>query len=552
MHELISVGLGVLTDAFVTDNLINKLSAFSDKKAIENFLQAISAWEIEFEQQNDGTVATSGAFYGCIKYNNVIENVISFVINPSLEAEEENTFLEKMHAKIVSGIEAQIGCKLSHEDTTVIHSFLDGIVNASKDFLYSRISLSDRGLLYIIIQANAQIRNLNASIQNTATSADIENVLHNCDQLKEITQTLIQSHELTRQRIEDIVPQLVVAKKAEETTASIREKLQNWNNRQIKNLGDRYLPEINIPVGLERSLDGLSLNSTFVSTFLSKADEFMIELRRMHSAELKPLLEQLSSHISSINFFEMSAETLAAILDILSLMITILNDSEEKTTDANKKYTLLRVINRVSAFQDYLESDEITASVSPFILLTGDGGVGKSHLLADHIQKQASLGNVNLFLLGQQFNGDDPLSVLPQILGLEKTYQEIFQAFEDIAHSQNCRFLICIDALNEGAGVHFWNHTLGGLLDFIKGYPHVGLIVSVRTQYEEQLFDEQSNLALQFLRIEHNGFSKVLPEAVRRYFEFYRVKTNALTILNTEFMNPLFCACFVCLIAIRW
>ena len=71
------------------------------------------------------------------------------------------------------------------------------------------------------------------------------------------------------------------------------------------------------------------------------------------------------------------------------------------------------------------------------------------------------------------------------------------------------RVLICIDALNEGAGVTFWNSVLGGLVDFLKEFPHIGLLVSVRTQYEDSLFDGQDTLRAQMQRIEHFGLKKL-------------------------------------------
>ena len=62
MKELASAGLGLLTDVFFTENIVNKLSAFNDKKSVEQFVNTIKEWEIEFEQQHDGTIATSSVF----------------------------------------------------------------------------------------------------------------------------------------------------------------------------------------------------------------------------------------------------------------------------------------------------------------------------------------------------------------------------------------------------------------------------------------------------------------------------------------------------------
>lgn len=544
MKELASAGLGLLTDVFFTENIVNKLSAFNDKKSVEQFVNTIKEWEIEFEQQHDGTIATSSAFFAFIKYNNVIERIISFVISPSFDANSEKDFLDKLYNQMVVDIEQKKGHKLSFEDHDVINSFLNGVLSASKAFIYERISLNDRGLLYIAIQVNAQIRELKATMQGNLSVDEVETVLQNSPAIKDIKCEIIKNHQLTIEKIEELQRQILTATKENETANSIKEKLITWNNRQIKNLGDRYLPEINIPVGLENALNGLSLSEAFAESFLSRMDDFLIEMRKSYISELVPYIDQLSEYAASINFFNLTAEVLSPIKEILSKMDSVLDEKIKSNTESNKQYDLYRATNRVAAVRDYLEGSDVSAAICPYVILTGDGGTGKSHLIADHIQQQENTGNTNLLLLGQQFNGEDPLSILPSLLGTQNTYQELFQVFENIACIQHNRFLICIDALNEGAGVKFWNQTLGGLLEFIKGYPHIGLLISIRSQYEEQLFDEHAELLQQFVRIEHYGFARVMYNAIQRYFDFYGITTDALTILNNEFTNPLFLRLF--------
>ena len=544
MKDLASAGLGILTDAFITDNIISSLSAFGDKKSIENFLNAIKAWEIEFEQQNDGTIATSSTFFGFLKYNNVIEKIIVFVIDPSFDSEGEQTFLDKLHNQMVSDIESKNGHKLSYEDNNVIRTFLNGILSASKDFLHRIVSLNDRGLLYIAIQINAQIRELKANIQGNISLTDVETAIQSSPQIRDIKQLIIQNHQLTIEKVEELQEHILKTTKEQETAKSIKEKLNVWNKRQIKNLGDRYLPEINIPVGLESTLNGLSLNQAFVDAFLTHIDDFLIEMRKRNFLELVPFIDRLTEYAASINFFDFSLDVLSTINDILSTMDALLEEKSKAMTDNHKRYDLYHAINRIAELRDYLESDDVSAAICPYIILAGDGGTGKSHLIADHIQQQEKTGNTSLLLLGQQFNGEDPLSMLPTLLGVQNTYQEVFQAFETIACNQQSRFLICIDALNEGAGVQFWNHALGGVLEFIKGFPHIGLLVSIRSQYEDHLFEDHTDLFKQFIRVEHSGFSKVMYDAIHRYFAHYGITTDAITILNNEFTNPLFLRLF--------
>lgn len=82
-------GSGIGTN-LLSDSLSKKLEAFKDKKAIASFTQSLRDWEIEFEKQNDGTIITNGAFYSHVKYHNVIENIVAYVLEPSMNAVTED------------------------------------------------------------------------------------------------------------------------------------------------------------------------------------------------------------------------------------------------------------------------------------------------------------------------------------------------------------------------------------------------------------------------------------------------------------------------------
>lgn len=91
-------GSGIGTN-LLSDSLSKKLEAFKDKKAIASFAQSLRDWEIEFEKQNDGTIITNGAFYSHVKYHNVIENIVAYVLEPSMNAVTEDEFLNCLHGK---------------------------------------------------------------------------------------------------------------------------------------------------------------------------------------------------------------------------------------------------------------------------------------------------------------------------------------------------------------------------------------------------------------------------------------------------------------------
>ena len=293
--------------------------------------------------------------------------------------------------------------------------------------------------------------------------------------------------------------------------------------------------------------------SHVIDIFYDKVDKFLIAMRHTELSEINALCDAIEKYAIELNFFNITSSdidviisTVNAIKDFLTSKIEEYYENPEgKKNFDSKAYQLYEKLGIANEFNDYLTNTTVRVAVSPYIILAGDGGVGKSHLIADYIDNCDSLGQTSLLLLGQQFSaGMDVLAILPTLLGCDITYHELFDIFEAIACTQKSRVLICIDALNEGAGVTFWNSVLGGLVDFLKEFPHIGLLVSVRTQYEDSLFDGQDTLRAQMQRIEHFGFTTVEHDAMHQYFSFYGITIDPVVFPISEFRNPLFLRLF--------
>ena len=519
-------GSGIGTN-LLSDSLSKKLEAFKGKKAIASFTQSLRDWEIEFEKQNDGTIITNGAFYSHVKYHNVIENIVAYVLEPSMNAVTEDEFLNCLHEKMVNRIEETTEKKLSWNDSRLIRNFLTHLLTTTRAFLFQKISLEDRGLFYLVCQNNAKLEHLERIVKEKFQMQD--------------------------QNVQQIVEQLSMAIQKSETEERIKAKMASWNSRQIKNLGNRYTPDLNIPVEIMDSLHGASVDQQFQNIFYDKVYKFLIAMRHTELSEINALCDAIEKYAIELNFFNITSSdidviisTVNAIKDFLTSKIEEYYENPEgKKNFDSKAYQLYEKLGIANEFNDYLTNTTVRVAVSPYIILAGDGGVGKSHLIADYIDNCDSLGQTSLLLLGQQFSaGMDVLAILPTLLGCDITYHELFDIFEAIACTQKSRVLICIDALNEGAGVTFWNSVLGGLVDFLKEFPHIGLLVSVRTQYEDSLFDGQDTLRAQMQRIEHFGFTTVEHDAMHQYFSFYGITIDPVVFPISEFRNPLFLRLF--------
>lgn len=330
------------------------------------------------------------------------------------------------------------------------------------------------------------------------------------------------------------------------------EKLHSWNLRQIKNLGDRYNPDLNISLELTNALEGAAVSHKFQEDFLEETDQYLISIRKIGLEDTQEICNEIERIVTEENFFDLLTDNVGTltklvweIQNIFSREIDCLHRYEGDRPFNSVTYQIYQGQIYTDNFINFLSSTSVKAAMSPYIVMTGDGGTGKSHLIANFIEEQNEKGQASFLLLGQQFSiGTDVLSKLPELLGCSITYHELFSTLESIALRQKGRLIIYIDALNEGAGVPFWNNTLAGLVSFVQEFSHLGIFVSVRTQYVQSLFDKQNQLESTMLHIEHKGFSSSTYDAIYRYFSFYRITTDSVLIPNNEFSNPLFLSLF--------
>jgi len=179
------------------------------------------------------------------------------------------------------------------------------------------------------------------------------------------------------------------------------------------------------------------------------------------------------------------------------------------------------------------------------MLIYGDGGIGKSHMLASIVNERIENAEASVFLLGQHFSEiKDPLLSIPVYIHLDCMIDELLEQLNQVGIRQGSRVIIFIDALNEGAGKSIWKEYLSGVIESLKKYPWIGLVMTIRSQYLHLLFDDNKYLEENLIQVEHHGFSTIEYAAVLRYFDFYDVKLPIVPIVAPEFDNPLFLRLF--------
>ena len=184
-------------------------------------------------------------------------------------------------------------------------------------------------------------------------------------------------------------------------------------------------------------------------------------------------------------------------------------------------------------------SEFATISNSAPLILNGQGGTGKTHLLCDFAKMRVEAGAPTVLLMGQQFLSlDPPWTQTLEHLDLRHLSREQFiGAMEAAAQTANSRALIIIDALNEGRGRELWIANLASFLAPLRNSTWIGVILSVRSPYEDYVVPEQ--VMDQAALVTHEGFAGVEFEATRTFFDHYGIEFPSAPLLQPEFRNPL-------------
>lgn len=356
---------------------------------------------------------------------------------------------------------------------------------------------------------------------------------------------------------------------------------QKQNEHAIADLGPRYTPEINVELEIAENFDAISRNKNFRIKFNDTYHNFMVSYRKFlnhcnfQNEEIEKLIRELNElmdnteiiyqcisfdGIGHINHEEINQllHEIKTSAYAISDKLEILNQEEIKEkniTSSNGYRTATQYDSKIRDFGDYLSNlyafDELINSRflkltnTPFIILDGEAGIGKSHLLADVINDRLKDNAHSIFLLGQQFREDkEPWSQIFNLLHLLCNKEEFLGALNAKAEANNKRIILFIDAINEGKGREFWNKFLIGFIQSIKEYEWLGLVLSIRSTYFNLIVPEgvfKKNLAI---RITHFGFDGIEYNASKLFFENYNIAQPSIPLLHPEFSNPLFLKLF--------
>ncbi len=354
---------------------------------------------------------------------------------------------------------------------------------------------------------------------------------------------------------------------------------KTWQQKHLKDIkqkaGKRDTPHLNVDLPIAEIFEGISRTSKFYGEVqkhygnLKRKFRYISKLSDKKSQglykKIKKGLDTIFEILVKIREYDTTKipwdklnKKLQEVEKLVLDLIAELENQRSKLKEKNNKkdslkekiegniHYLFKLRKELDYFIGLASSIKGKLSNQPFLLLTGEAGIGKTHLLCDVVEDRIKEGLPAVLVFGEFFkNGID---VWHQIIGQLKLPSEInskekFLNLLDTAGSiSKCRALLIIDALNESAPPTFWKENFKKVVREIKKYKNIALIVSLRSGFEQEVLTEE--IKTSFIEDRHKGFNFREWEAVTKFFREFSLPLPEVPLLTPEFQNPLFLLLF--------
>lgn len=333
-----------------------------------------------------------------------------------------------------------------------------------------------------------------------------------------------------------------------------------------ESLGDRYTPEFHVELPIVKNFDGLCLNSSWwkllrekksnlnnigslVISFLnkeSKNENTSLDSDKLEYLNVKliTILDEFGKGITYKDFHD-RINGISSSLEQLSELYNDIYNVADSTIDwskikDNSKSNLYKFDNAIDDLVYFLKQRKVILSQTKTVLLHGEAGIGKSHLLCDLSLHRIKEKLPTLFLLGAQYRGGNPADFLKDSLDLQSCRNfQVLGAIDAAGEASGERALIVIDAINEGYYRDEWHDQITGFLSDLSQFPNIAVLFSCRSTYLNYIIPDSADESL-LPRIDHDGFSGHEHRAAEKFLSKQGISKPSAPILAPEFSNPLF------------
>ncbi|MEC2634277.1 ATP-binding protein, partial [Bacillus cereus] len=205
------------------------------------------------------------------------------------------------------------------------------------------------------------------------------------------------------------------------------EYLEQILDRNILDLGKRYNSEANVETDLNVVFDSLVSDKLIFEKFTVLINKFQDSIMNLNvvldtykeDIEFKNLsfIEEILNYLKNINYNDKGfylENNLKSFKEEINSFMEEVEELRYKINEETKKNIRNEVINLINqitkherAMNDYMYLIKPQLINNPYLLIYGDAGIGKSHLLADNAKRLQEVGHSVFLFLGQHLNTHD-------------------------------------------------------------------------------------------------------------------------------------------------
>ncbi len=367
--------------------------------------------------------------------------------------------------------------------------------------------------------------------------------------------------------------------------------------RAIKNAWHRYNPELNVETNIWKIFNWITKSNDLYLEIWRNVGKF----KRLYSREIDDLkkywasdsikeldikytlflkeflwFKEYSSDPLDWNNFTEPLVDISRILDdireFLWSQITIERSKQNEEENTRNKLTeeyhkvIRSTYDLKSGIEDILGlniNNSKNLLNTPFLLLKWAAWVWKTHILCDLVKKATSspenysVSFISFWEKCATWNilYDVLLQIIPKEYSFIKWWLKnsyvrylVCRIFLRILNkdwkNNKRRSLIIIDAINENASQYpnYWKNNLDVFLELLSRYKHIGLILSIRSGFENFVLREEQ--IARFTVHEHYWFRSYENQAIIKFFKEFHIPLPKVPLFITEFQNPLFLMIF--------
>ena len=319
------------------------------------------------------------------------------------------------------------------------------------------------------------------------------------------------------------------------------------SSKALKALGRRYDKKHNIQHPQLSFI--LAMLNRDISTVMQLKDD--IESLINHVYELMPKVNEvdqkiIQEHVQTIievvnqqKWKEKETQNFKTAVEGISAILNTWHETMPYESRSGVSYDWSRYQQVMSKLMDYVGSPWLECMYKQVMVVTGQGGMGKSHLLGNIVDERITDNHPTILLLGERFNGDvDPWNQLLSLLDIKCKKETFLKGLNAFVEAQGERLQIIIDAINEGGGKEYWARHISHFISDLSPYEHIGVVLSIRTTNTKSRLDEFLS-DTSHASYEAPGFTENLTQACEYMFDSFGLTTPSWSVIDGMFANPM-------------